>query len=163
MKIRKTNKLYFKITISVLLLSFALYRLQFSDEGHKIGVEVYISLIGIFGLLVKIILGLIFPEIILDNEGIKFFGRKKILWKDIKNIKINENSEILKISIEKVNSKIIHEQYKNLGVSKYEMEENLAFFLIKYGNPFYKKEFQEQQNASPVCFANSNEVRDEYK
>ncbi|MFC6268008.1 hypothetical protein [Frigoriflavimonas asaccharolytica] len=127
-KIRKKSNLFTKIPVSLIILIFALYRIETSENAKKFGVEVFVYSIVIFGIFVKALLAYVFPEIILDQEIIKFIGRSKLKWSATKSIKITEVDNEISIVIEKFNSKKIIEHLKDLNTNQIELEKLIRKF-----------------------------------
>ena len=107
---RQSNNLFWLILIFSLMLFFYIYKTNNSEESYKPAMGIVVYSIFIFGYFVKFSLSLFFPELILNENGIKFIGKKSIDWKEIKKIKIAYNG-VSKISvvIKKRNSKKITE------------------------------------------------------
>ena len=90
-------------------------------------------------MLVKLILGYIFPEIVLDENGIKIFGRSRIKWNEIKNIETKySNNENLTIIIERFYKKEISENFGRLTISNDKLKFELNSYLDKFGNKLYR-------------------------
>lgn len=107
---RQSNNLFWLILIFSLMLFFYIYKTNTSEESYKPAMGIVVYSIFIFGYFVKFSLSLFFPELILNENGIKFIGKKSIDWKEIKKIKIAYNG-VSKISVViiKRNSKKITE------------------------------------------------------
>jgi|GEM_PF-4681193 len=135
MKIRKKNNLI-ELLFVMISLFYAFYRIQFSDEKHKIGVEIFVSFIVIFGFGVKIILNFLVPQIIIDDKGIKFIGRRKIYWKEIKSIVVESSNDSDDIIVMKLNNKKIRESFKNLNISSGELQIIMNDYLKQNGFNF---------------------------
>lgn len=107
---RQSNNLFWLILIFSLMLFFYIYKTNNSEESYKPAMGIVVYSIFIFGYFVKFSLSLFFPELILNENGIKFIGKKSIDWKEIKKIKIAYNG-VSKISVViiKRNSKKITE------------------------------------------------------
>jgi len=128
---RQSGSLFWVILITTLILFFYIYRTNNSGKAYESAMGVVVYSIFIFGFLVKFILSLFFPELILNENGIKFIGKKSIDWKEIKKIKIAYNG-VSKISVViiKRNSKKISE---NLNLSNlYELRFLIRSFMKKY-------------------------------
>ena len=141
MKVRKKLFLYYKIPGSLLILIFALVRMQITENAPKIGIEIYMGAIAIFGLLIKSILAYIFPEIILDKEGLKIIERNKINWSAVKSMKIVKIDDDITVFIRKYNSKIISEKFKDLDISPAELKKSFKKFspnleIVEDGHTF---------------------------
>nr|AJP77086.1 putative ABC transporter [Chryseobacterium sp. Stok-2] len=124
---RRSNDLFWLILIASLVLLCYIYRTNNSDKAYETAMGVVVFSICVFGYFVKFILILFFPELILNEKGVKFFGRKLVNWKEIKKIKINYsgNSKLIFV-ITKNNSKKISE-YLNLS-----NVEELRFFARSF-------------------------------
>ena len=95
--------------------------------------DIVVAVISLFGLLVKIVLNLIFPQIQFDSKGIKFFGAKRIHWKEIKNIEVSTVNDDTRITIIKANKKKLTEQYKDLNIDSETLQTELNENLTRYG------------------------------
>lgn len=132
MKIRKKS-LFSHFFLSAVLLAYTLFRISTSDEQHKVAMDIVVAVISLFGLLVKIVLNLIFPQIQFDSKGIKFFGAKRIHWKEIKNIEVSTVNDDTRITIIKANNKKLTEQYKDLNIDSETLQTELNENLTRYG------------------------------
>lgn len=128
---RQSGSLFWVILITTLILFFYIYRTNNSDQAYKPAMAVVVYSIFTFGLFVKFILSLFFPELILNEKGMKFIGKKSIDWKEIKKIKIvSSDVSKIRVIIIKRNSKKISE---NLNLSNlYELRFLIRSFMKKY-------------------------------
>lgn len=133
---RQSGSLFWVILITTLILFFYIYRTNNSDQAYKPAMAVVVYSIFTFGLFVKFILSLFFPELILNEKGMKFLGRKFINWKEIRKVKIEYvgNSKIMFIVTKNNSKKII----VNLNLTNIA---NLKIYTRSYLKKFGSKRF----------------------
>lgn len=85
---RKTIRFFWLFIFSFLVVLILLPFLNKSEKPVHLAMGVIVYCIFGLGYLLKLLLSYIFPEIKMDKEGIIVLGNKKILWNDIKNIKV---------------------------------------------------------------------------
>ncbi|MCD9853147.1 hypothetical protein LUD75_00395 [Epilithonimonas sp. JDS] len=131
---RQSRSLFWLILICSLALFFYIYRTNNSDKAYEPAMAVVVYSIFAFGYLIKFILNLFFPELILNEKGLKFLGRKLIDWKEIRKVKIDYggNSKIMFV-VTKNNSKKIIENLNltNIDELKISMRSYLKKFCSK--------------------------------
>ena len=131
---RQSRSFFWLILICSLALLFCIDRTNNSDNAYEPAMAVIVYSIFAFGYLVKFILSLFFPELILNEKGLKFLGRKLIDWKEIRKVKIDYggNSKIMFI-VTKNNSKKIIENLNltNIDELKISMRSYLEKFCSK--------------------------------
>jgi len=131
---RQSRSFFWLILICSLVLLFYIYKTNNSDEAYKPAMAVIVYSIFAFGYLIKFILSLFFPELILNEKGLKFLGRKLIDWREIRKVKIDYgvNSKIIFV-VTKNNSKKIIENLNltNIAELKIYMRSYLKKFVPK--------------------------------
>ena len=139
MKIRKHVPIIYKILLSGFSIFLIYYFRESKSDDLDFSLKIMVSAIAVFGMLVKLILGYIFPEIVLDENGIKIFGRSRIKWNEIKNIETKySNNENLTIIIERFYKKEISENFGRLTISNDKLKFELNSYLDKFGNKLYR-------------------------
>lgn len=108
---KKFMKVRFKIYFLIVLLVIIVIQLiRFEENEDRVGISlgIFINCIAIFGIVVKILLNTIFPILVLNDEGMKFFDSKLIKWTEVKMIRVKKNDELAELLyITKTNSKVI--------------------------------------------------------
>ncbi len=95
------------------------------------GILTYI--VAAIGFFIKLVLSYIFPEIKLNEKGIKFLGKDMVFWKDIKSITTRRDKFLNQtIIIKKRNGRINVTTIKDVEFSNLQIY--LKSFLKKYGN-----------------------------
>lgn len=139
MKIRKQVPIIYKIVFSAFSIFLIYYFRESKSDDLDLSLKIMVSAIAVFGMLVKLTLGYIFPEIILDENGIKVFGRNKIKWTEIKKIKVeNSNNDNVIIVIERFYKKEILENFGRLTISNDKLEAELNKYLDKFGTKLFR-------------------------
>ena len=139
MRIRKHVPIIYKIVLSAFSIFLIYYFRESKSDDLDFSLKIMVSAIAVFGMLVKLILGYIFPEIVLDENGIKIFGRSRIKWNEIKNIETKySNNENLTIIIERFYKKEISENFGRLTISNDKLKFELNSYLDKFGNKLYR-------------------------
>ena len=139
MRIRKHVPIIYKIVLSAFSIFLIYYFRESKSDDLDLSIKIMVSVIAVFGMLVKLILGYIFPEIILDEIGIKIFGRNKIKWTEIKSIETKySNNENLTITIERFYKKEISENFGRLNISNDKLEAELNSYLDKFGTKLFR-------------------------
>jgi hypothetical protein len=138
-KIRKQIPIIQKILLTFLSLLFMYYFTKSESFNIYLTIKIIVSAIAFLGLSVKLILSYIFPEIILDENGIKIFGREIIKWIEINNIILKHfDNESTTIHIERYYKKRISEDFGKLTISSSDLEIKLNIYLEKYGNKLFR-------------------------
>ena len=139
MRIRKHVPIIYKIVLSAFSIFLIYYFRESKSDDLDFSLKIMVSAIAVFGMLVKLILGYIFPEIVLDENGIKIFARSRIKWNEIKNIETKySNNENLTIIIERFYKKEISENFGRLTISNDKLKFELNSYLDKFGNKLYR-------------------------
>lgn len=139
MKIRKHVPIIYKIVLSAFSIFLIYYFRESKSDEIDLSIKIMVSSIAVFGMLVKLILGYIFPEIVLDENGIKIFGRNKIKWSEIKNIEMKySTNEGVIIIIERFYKKEISENFGKLNISNDKLKAELNNYLDKFGNQLFR-------------------------
>lgn len=81
-----------------------------------------------FGFTVKFLLSIVFPEVILDEEGIKLRGQRKIAWTEITSLKIDPTFDLY-ADIKLKNGSAVHHR----------LELSDGVKLRKYVRSFFRK------------------------
>lgn len=170
--IRKSSKTPIYAWSGVLLFGFGgyyFYKTQITNEKVNL-VGLFLQSSIIFGFLLRSVFLYASPLIILDKKGIKLDQKKKISWENIDAIRIRTlTKNKFSVNIKMNDGRNIYETLEDTNHSKSYWNTLIKSYYFQFRQqnlckkPIYKKDFQEQHNSSPVCFANSNEVRDEYK
>lgn len=139
MKIRKHIPIIYKIVFSVFSIFLIYYFRKTKSDDLDLSLKILVSTITVFGMLKKLILGYIFPEIVLDENGIKIFGRNKIKWTEIKSIETKYSSdENVTVNIERFYKKNVSENFGKLSISYSQLETELNRYLDKFGNKLFR-------------------------
>ncbi|WP_407483224.1 hypothetical protein [Elizabethkingia meningoseptica] len=135
--VRKNGILYFFILFATIIIAFLFFSMGDADERYKMTIRIFVIIIFIFGAVVKLILGYIFPELVLSNNGIKIFGRKLIEWDKIEKIKVKESSGYIRFIVIKKNNKKIVENFKNLNMRRRKLKQITRSFLKKNQKSYF--------------------------
>lgn len=134
MKIRKLQQ-NFHFVVSIILIVYAIIRIKSSDEAHKDALDIYVSMIVVFGMIVQALLNFLFPLIVLNEKGIKLLGRKMIGWKEISKVDAVDIGEgHTKILICKINNTVIKDEFRNLDREQENLQHIFDSCLRKFGN-----------------------------
>ena len=103
------SKKYVELMITFLFVTgISIAVLYYNSDFLGLSLLIYLAVISLFGYAVKLTLSLLFPIVILNKTGIKFFNSKTIKWAEIKSIEVNSNSNLEQVVyITKFNSKLI--------------------------------------------------------
>lgn len=129
--VRKNGILHLFLVLATVIIVFLFFSMDDADEKYKMALRIFVMVIFVFGTIVKLILGYIFPELILSNKGIKIFGRKLIEWDKIEKIKVKESSGYTTFIVIKKNNKKIVENFKNLNMCRQKLKQITRSFLNK--------------------------------
>lgn len=110
-------------------LSFGLHWLiRHSDRSLTLVMLWLVVSVFALGFLVKFLLSQIFPEVILDEKGVRLRMRKKILWEELSSFKIDNSFDLF--------SKMTFKNGKKL---KYRLEFSDHSKLKKYCRSYFRK------------------------
>lgn len=130
-KVFRESRKYAKLMILILIVTgISLTINYYTADFLRISLAVYVAVIALFGYLLKLTLSLLFPVVVLDRKGIKFFNSKAIIWSEIKSVKVSRNTNGNQVVyLTKSNSKVIK---MNLG--------KIDFLTLQwYGRSFLRK------------------------
>lgn len=129
-KIFRSSINFLMLIIGKILLFFIIYYFFIHTTEYSVNLLIWLLVIIVptFGYLIKFLLSFIFPEVVLYKSGIKFIGRKQILWKDLSKITFDFSKDT-KIILFKNNGCIISET----------VNINSEFYLKRFIKSYYKE------------------------
>ncbi|UOE41708.1 hypothetical protein MTP09_03460 [Chryseobacterium suipulveris] len=125
---RKGNLYFWQLLFFLAVFIFLYWKLKSDEFSPTLLMILFVVSVFLIGFLVKFTLSQIFPEVVLDERGIKIRGVKKIRWEEISSLKIDTSFDLF-ADVKLKNSKQIRQRLEN---SKPEI-------LQKYCRSFFKK------------------------
>ena len=130
--VRKTKFNILWICFLIVVIAVFYYKILHSDDSVSLFVYILCAIIALLGSVLKVIFSYLFPEIIIDENGILFRNRQKISWNKIKFISINSQKINTEIIIVFKNGKKLIEYFDNLNYDDFSLKKLLRSYSRKY-------------------------------
>lgn len=126
---RNSNRFFWQILFLGVLFSLLYWKLISSGRSISLIMTMFVLSVFLFGFTLKFLLSIIFPEVTLDEEGIKLRGIRKIGWAEIKALKIDPTFDLY-ADIKLKNGTLIHHRIEFSNAEKLRMK--VRSFFRKY-------------------------------